>query len=282
MAAFEVWPEAQPPILIDHKGGVRLENIQMFYVHIGDGIIINDSTDIVLKNVHVDVDQNNLTGIPVRIKGGFGFYFDGGGYASSPFGISPSIEFTEPVACNASGIVRFRGIYLAYHGIRAQFACGAAGPYTFDDVLYELAMDPFLTIDTGGNLLEGAVLRDIVMADELGTPGHGLPPLISASGSRIHGVQIANCNIDSTQLTSGDPLMGLEVWSNRDGVVVGQPFGYILHMPSGVIDTTAKLAVPHAVVGVPVRPPDCRRHFPIHPRESWKSPQAAYLPVCRN
>jgi hypothetical protein len=76
-------------------------------------------------------------------------------------------------------------------------------------------------------------------------------------------------------------MMGLEAWSSRDGVLVGQPFGYILHMPSGMVDTTAKLAPPQAVVGVPERP-DCRRHFPIHPRESWKSAQAAYLPVCHN
>jgi len=92
-----------------------------------------------------------------------------------------------------------------------------------------------------GNLLEGAVLRDIVMADEVGTAGQGLPPLTHAAGSRIHAVQISNSNIDSTLLTSGDPMMGLEVWSNRDGARIGHARGYTLHMPSGVVDTRAKL-----------------------------------------
>ena len=144
-------------------------------------------------------------------------------------------------------------------------------------------MDPFLMIYTGNNLLEGAVLHDIVMADEVGSGEQALPPLIRATGSRIHGVQISNSNIDSTLLTSGDPMVGLEVWSNRDGVHIGQARGYILHMPSGVVDTTTKLQPPQGSAPASVESgSDCKRRFPIYPRAGSQRPEGANLPRCEN
>ena len=55
IAAIEVWPEAQPAILIEQKAGIRLENLQVFYIHHGDGIVINNSADVTLKSVYVDL-----------------------------------------------------------------------------------------------------------------------------------------------------------------------------------------------------------------------------------
>ena len=72
-------------------------------------------------------------------------------------------------------------------------------------------------------------------ADSQGNP---LPPLIDAHCrcGGIRGVQVINSSTDGVQLTTGDPISDLEVWSAdpRAGYKISQSTGYVLHTPAAI------------------------------------------------
>jgi hypothetical protein len=107
---------------------------------------------------------------------------------------------------------------------------------TFEDILFESAASPFLTINSHSSLgVWSLSLKDINMADSVGDPK---PPLIDThcQCAGIWGVQVVNSYTDGPQLTTGDPISDLEVWSPfpNTGYKIAQASGYVLHTPSGI------------------------------------------------
>jgi hypothetical protein len=135
---------------------------------------------------------------------------------------------------------------------------------TFEDMLHESAVGPFLTVNSSSSLgVWGITVRDVNMADSQGNP---LPPLIDAhcKCGGIRGVQVINSTTDGAQLTTGDPISDLEVWSAdpRAGYKISQSTGYVLHTPAAIYNAmpTYQLAatpdfslVPNALTSQAVR-----------------------------
>jgi hypothetical protein len=198
LARINVGPGAIPAISIHHQTGVRLENLKIEYVNYGsDGIVVDGSSaEIVFKNVFVHMHGDAASGIPLLIKGGFGYTVEGGGYSSPGSSSSPSIEFTDDAACNYVGIFRVRHAYLAGRGIEITSSCGGMNSMTFEDILFEIAASPFLTISShsSGGVWSISV-KDINMADSVGDPK---PPLIDVhcQCAGIWGVQVINSYTD--------------------------------------------------------------------------------------
>jgi hypothetical protein len=79
-------------IHITRRGNITIENLSLKYVGgRADGILVEPSPDglgqssmITIKNVHVSMAGDNLAGIPLHFKGGFGFYIEGGGMVRGP------------------------------------------------------------------------------------------------------------------------------------------------------------------------------------------------------
>jgi Pectate lyase superfamily protein len=211
---------------------VRIQNIQMQYVRDGsDGIVIEQSANVDLDNVFVDMDSNNVTGHALVIRGGFGYRVIGGSYNAPG---TSSILIGSDARCNSTGIMSFKNVFLGDHGISLEPQCAPLTMLTFEGILYESAQDALLTIQpTGDGQIDGVRVLDSTMADELSPK----PPLIQNKGSRAFSVIVQNCPIDAQQLTAGDPIADLEVWTAQDNTVIGQSSGYVLHRPSGVVST---------------------------------------------
>jgi hypothetical protein len=199
-------------------------------------VIDGSSAQIDLKNVWVYMHGDATTGIPLLVKGGFGYNIEGGGYASPASSSSPSILFSDDGVCDFIGIFRVRHTFLAAHGIALSTGCAGMNSLTFEDILHESAVGPFLTITSNSSLgVWGVTIRDVNMADSQGNPQ---PPLIDAhcNCGGIRGVQVMNSFTDGAQLTTGDPIADLEVWSPEPGIgyKIAQSTGYVLHTPSAI------------------------------------------------
>ncbi|MCU1242672.1 MAG: Pectate lyase superfamily protein [Candidatus Acidoferrum typicum] len=212
LADLDVGYKVAPAIRIQ-GAGTRLENLRIGYMHgSADGIVIDHSARVTLKNVWVQMDQHNKAGIPLKITGGFGYEIDDGGYSSAWDATSPSIQINEdPVACNWTGIVRLRHAFLSAHGIVINERCGGVNSLTFEDILYESARDPFVTIFAlGGSGVWGLDLRGVNFADSQ-SPA---PPMIYVHSPlhRVRSISVVNSVTDGSKMLDGDPVSGVNVW----------------------------------------------------------------------
>jgi hypothetical protein len=193
--------------------GTRLENLALGYMHgSADGIVIDHSARVTLKNVWVKMDQANKVGVPLRITGGFGYEIEDGGYSAAWDSSGPSIQINEdPVACNWTGIVRVRHAFLSAHGIVINERCGGVNSLSFEDVLYENARDPFLTIFAlGGSGVWGMDLRGVNFADSQ----KPAPPMIYVHSPihRVRNISVVNSATDGSKILDGDPVTNINVW----------------------------------------------------------------------
>jgi Pectate lyase superfamily protein len=233
-------PGASPAILIHRKTNVTLENLNLKYLHKGaDGILIDgerqgQSAYVTLRNVHVQMERDNTTGVPLHIKGGFGYYVDFGGYASAAEGDRPSILIEDSVACNNTGIIRMNNVFVSGHGIELYAQCGAINAVTLDGLFYENGKVPLIQIkEKWPGMLYGIRARDCIIADS------NVPALDNQS-PRTWGVSLDNCSVGGGVLTTGLPISGLEIWHPaplKGGVKLAQSTGYVLHAPDRVIST---------------------------------------------
>lgn len=212
LASLGVGHKVGPAIRIQ-GGGTRLENLAIGYMHgNADGIVIDHSARVTLKNVFVQMDQSNKAGIPLKITGGFGYEIEDGGYAAAWDSTGASIQINEdPVACNWTGIVRIRHAFLSGHGIVINERCGGVNSLSFEDVLYENARDPFLTIFAlGGSGVWGMDLRGVNFADSQ----KPAPPMIYVHSPlhRVRGISVVNSVTDGSKIFDGDPVTGTNVW----------------------------------------------------------------------
>ena len=212
LADLGVGSKVAPAIRIQ-GGGTRLENLEIGYMRgSADGIVIDHSARVTLKNVWVQMDQHNKAGIPLKITGGFGYEIEDGGYSAAWDSAGASIQINEdPVACNWTGIVRVRGAFLSSHGIVINERCGGVNSLSFDDVLYENARDPFLTIFAlGGSGVWGIDLRGVNFADSQ-TPA---PPMIYVHSPlhRVRSISVVNSVTDGSKILDGDPVTGVNIW----------------------------------------------------------------------
>lgn len=223
--------------------GVTMENIFVGYVHnASDGIVIDNSSSISLKNSGASMDSSNKTGIPLKITGGFSYWIDGGGYVSAG---APAIQFNDDIKnCVSIGMLRIHNIFLGGNAIQLHNHCGVINSVSIDGALYENAAHPFLTaIVDGGSPIFGVELRNVTLADSWTNP---MPPLVDVHAGGTPGIKnmtIVNCSTDGPAMTTGDPIWGLEVWGNRDygPGVIAQPDHFIYHGPSGIKDTMPRL-----------------------------------------
>jgi Pectate lyase superfamily protein len=235
-------------IHIVRKTNIRLENLSLKYVGGGaDGIRIDADPDgsgqsamITLRNVHVVMASDNTTGIPLHIKGGFGYYVEGGGYSSRAEGEAPSIMIEDDIAsCNNTGIIRFRDVFLSNHGMKLRANCGGLGNMTLEGLLYESGSDALVTVEEQWpGFLYGIRMKDCNIADSN-------VPAMENHSPRIYGVSLDNCATSGGVLTTGQPIDGLDVWSPV--TIKGQPprvaqtKGYIIRTPFVVISTMPAL-----------------------------------------
>jgi len=229
-------------IYIHGKSSVRIENINLGYGH-GIPLVAIDgqSSNIVLHQVYINMGDNG--GAPaISVVGGFRIYIEGGGYGGGAY---PSMLFsTDPVACNATGIIRIRGVVMAGHGIKVTGKCGTIGGFVIEDVLYENPHDALLTAEsTSGGFypyISGFTIRDSHLADTVGKQ-----PCVNAIGlDNFKAFYIINCFPDSgSPITTGHRIRGLEVWSSNDWIpgIIAQSDLFIYHGPSGIKDTMPKL-----------------------------------------
>jgi pectate lyase-like protein len=212
LATIDVGWKVAPAIHIQGNG-TRLENLAIGYMHENaNGIVIDHSAGVTLKNVWVSMDQHNKAGIPLKITGGFGYEIEDGGYAAAWDSTGPSIQINEdPVACNFTGIIRMRHTFLAAHGIGINERCGGVNSLSFEDILYEDARDPFLTISAlGGSGVWGIDLRGVNTADSVSP----MPPLVRVHSPvrRVSHLSLLNCFADSGKMVDGDPVANLNIW----------------------------------------------------------------------
>lgn len=239
VALINVAPFVNPAIRIARKNSVRLENLSIQYMsHGADGIVIDDlSAWVTLKNVFVSMDQGNTTGIPLKIRGGFGYEIQEGSFASSVLGTAPSVLFEpDPSACNNTGLAHFRGTVFAGHAIELRGNCGLIDNLDFDDVLYESAVAPFLTINSGPIMMVLSIrIRNLIGADVATRP---FVAIVDVHGSRVFSIKVIDGRMDGDVITSGDRIQNLQVWAPfTDGVTVAQADGYILYLPSKIVST---------------------------------------------
>jgi hypothetical protein len=239
---FGTWPNGQ--IYIHGKSSVRIENIDLGYGH-GIPLVAIDgqSSNIVLHQVYINMGEGAPYSPAVSVIGGFRIYFEGGAYNSSTLGTQPSILISsDPVACNAMGIVRIKGVVLAGHGVKVTGKCGIIAGFTLEDNTYEASHDALLTVEnTSGGFypyIYGFTLRDNHLADEVTKA-----PCVDARGGSISGFSIFNCFTDTGIMTTGSTIKDLEVWSSIDWRpgIIAQPSYFIYHGPSGIKDTMPKL-----------------------------------------
>lgn len=212
LASLSVGYKVGPAIRVQ-GGGTRLENLAIGYMHgSADGIVIDHSAKVTLKNVFVQMDQNNKAGIPLKITGGYGYEIEDGGYAAAWGSTGASIQINEdPVACNWTGIVRVRHASLSAHGIVINERCGGVNSLSFEDVLYENARDPFITIFAlGGSGVWGIDLRGVNFADSQ----NPAPPMIyvHSPAHRVRSISVVNSFTDGSKMLDGDPVTGVNIW----------------------------------------------------------------------
>ena len=225
------------PIIYVNAASVRLENLLLRLPLGSDGIVLKHSANIVLKNVW---GSGSGGGIPLRIMGGFGFYIEGGGFESIDG--DPAVEFSDNGECVFVGILRVRDTFFANKGIYVKASCGGMNSMSFENILFEDASGPFLTIKTQSTIGAWAFsLKDVNTSDSQGSP---FPPLVdahcdmAAGCAGIWGMQIVNCQTDGQQLTTGDTIYGLEVWNSnpRGSNKIAQSSYYVLHQPNGIFN----------------------------------------------
>jgi hypothetical protein len=239
MASFEVRSASvNPAIHISGKTSVRIENIKIAYMRgNSDGILIDgDSATITLNNVHVFMDANNLTGVPFKALGGFGYYFEDGGYQSSAFGSAPSMLFAaDPTSHAGPNQIKMKKVFLAEHGVKLDYtgAFYQNGLFSMEDTLYENFRDSLVTIVAPGNLFVGGIhLLNNCMAD---APLLPFPPIITAFGTNINSVTVIYTVMSGDQaVVGGDVIHGLEIWTYSRKQPVGQDMDYVIHRPSGI------------------------------------------------
>lgn len=246
-------PGVNPTIHIQSQAGVLLENLGIAYPSAGaDGILIdNASSSVKLKNVGVWMEGNNVTGIPLKIAGGFGYVIEDSGFNS--YGNAPSISyFSDPVFGDTTGIFTIKNIFIVGGGIHIEnTGGGGVDGVSIDGGLMEGSSHPFLTLRTGGNAsgISGVELHHLHFSDSA-SPA---PPLIDATDLAQHigpprpgyirNVIVMNCFPDGPRLVTGDTIWGLEVWSAGDWqpASVAQPDHYIYHGPNGIKDTMPRI-----------------------------------------
>jgi hypothetical protein len=107
--------------------------------------------------------------------------------------------------------VRMRHAFLSGHGIVINERCGGVNSLSFEDILYENARDPFLTIFAlGGGGVWGIDLRGVNFADSQ-SPA---PPMILVHSpvKRVWGISIVNSATDGSKMVEGDPVRDLNIW----------------------------------------------------------------------
>jgi hypothetical protein len=148
----------------------------------------------------------------LKIIGGFGYEIEGGGYTAAWNSQNGSIVFSDSPACNWSGIFRMRKTFLSGHGIILRESCGGLNSLSFEDILFESAREPFLTVYAlGGSGVWGIDIRGMNFAD---SQGSGFPVVSAHSPvNRIRNISIMNSSTDGgAPLTAGDAISGLHVW----------------------------------------------------------------------
>jgi hypothetical protein len=206
LAAFDMGWGFSPAVHIQGNG-VHLENIDFAYMHgKSDGIVVDHSAGLKLKNVWMRSDAHNLTGVPLKITGGFGYYIDGGGFSAPN---AHSIVINDDPRCNWTGIFRMRDTFFANRGIFINEACGGTNSLSFENILFESAQEPFVTISSrGGNGVWGLDFRGVNFADSVSPL-----PLVHVAGIRVHNISIINCRTDfEAPMVNGDPATGVNVW----------------------------------------------------------------------
>jgi hypothetical protein len=233
---FYAWPGASPQAILIQGDDVKLENIGVTYASSGNhGIVVDGFSKIKLTNVQVLMRNDNPTGIPLKITGGFGHRIEDCGFSS--YG-APVILFSSTPS--TTGPFMIRSIFTAGGSISIEnTGGGGVDGVSIDGGLSELLTVPFLVLRTGANAsgISGVDLRNIHNADSSAQ-------LIDAHGPAgyLRSVTVVNCSAEGP-FTTGDPIWGLEVWSATDYApgVIAQKDHFIFHGPSGVKDTTVKL-----------------------------------------
>jgi len=227
-------PIAAPAIRIRHKSAVRIENVSVQYM-MGDanGIEIHDSNDITLNGVHVAIDRNNTTGVPLVIRGGFNFRIDECGFGPSALGDAPSVLLgTSLETPHGPGTIHITRSLIVHNGVKIALNPGANGlsSLLMEQNTFESFRTALLTIDAPGMFVGGILLIQNLMSDpEAGPP---FPPLIANRGNNVRSV-MAVFNNNFGPFVSGDPIQGLEVWPLFQSThgEIGQSSNYIIHWP---------------------------------------------------
>jgi hypothetical protein len=257
LALFAVKGAVDPIIDIKQVNSFRLENIQFPDSESSHGIVVENSADIMIKNVWMGTQPDNPAGIPLSIHGGFGIYVEGGGYSTNANG-GPSIVMSDDdtaTGCHTDGMMRVKGTFLAGHGIAIRPICGVLTSLDFEDILYESCLSPFLTIEAQNSfsnpIVAGIQIKDVNMADSGPEPGTSkFPPLVRVSGlERVWSVQIINSWSDAIVCKDGGPIADLEVMALGWCDILGQTSGYFISRYDGVIDTRIVLPPPVPTMG---------------------------------
>ena len=227
-------PIAAPAIRIRHKWAVRIDNVSIQYM-IGEanGIEIHDSNDITLNGVHVAIDQNNTTGVPLVIRGGFNLSFDECGFGPSAFGDAPSILLATSLETpHGPGTIRISRSFITHNGVKIALNSGGnpCALVTMEQVLFESFKTPLLTIDAPGSYVGGIFLVQNHMSDP--AVGPPFPALVASRGNNVRSV-LQLFNVHQGPFVSGDPIQGLEVWPLAQSFhgEIGQDSNYIVHWP---------------------------------------------------
>ena len=218
-----------------------------------DGIRFGGSACcITLTNVTVQMWATNSAGCGVHTQGGFGFVMQGGFYSSPGPNTSTVCLDVDENFCNDSGIVNMRDLVIAGHGMTLNFPCGGAGPFTFDNILFESCADSFLTINAGMFVNVLALdLKGIQMSDCHGPP---YPPMITNHGKLVAGVKISSSWTGGvgSAFVSGETIHDLEIWCPWN-FPVGQSSEYVLHLPTAII-STMPIITPSTTLPLPIEP----------------------------
>jgi len=209
LALFGVGNAPPNPIIHIQGCGIRLENIDMKFVHgTSNGILVdNHSCQVTLKNVWVQMGDENTKGVPLKIVGGFGYHIEGGSYVSKG---AHAIEIDDDPRCNWTGIVRMRGTFLSGYGVFLNEYCGGINSLSFEDILFENVREPFLNVNAlGGSGVWNIRITDVNYADTIvsGTP------LINVKSpvKRVKQFNISNATMDKGPIAAGDPIQDLHV-----------------------------------------------------------------------
>jgi hypothetical protein len=168
--------------------------------------------------------QSNGASTPYIAKGGFGFWWNGGGWSSSPSSFASPVAALFTGNCGLGsqsqlpGIVRTKNTY-SFGGVLwdacGQTLLGTDGPTNtqFDNMLVEGAYGPAIRYNTAANLFYGVYYDNLGYSDYL---GGGSSPLIDLTNSQVTGLRFVN----PLCATGTQPMLEVASGANYHGIQV--------------------------------------------------------------